>query len=206
MLLRHQLRALLLAAKGRPLSVMFPMVATLAEFRAARALLMAEVRKVRPAPERLEVGTMLEIPSLLWQLPELLAEADFVSVGTNDLMQFFFAADRGTPSLSGRYDLLSVPALDMLEFICREAEKAGKPVSVCGEAASQPLEALALVALGYRSLSMPAGSLLPMKSMFAQADMRAFSAVLSSLRKGGAWDRSLREPLAAWVREHGIDL
>jgi phosphotransferase system enzyme I (PtsP) len=96
-LLRRQLRALLLAAGGRRLTVMFPMVATVAEFRAARALLLAEAARVRPAPERLEIGTMLEIPALMWQLPELLREVDFISVGTNDLLQFLFAADRGTP-------------------------------------------------------------------------------------------------------------
>ena len=94
-LLRRQLRALLLAAGGRPLSVMFPMVATVAEFRAARALLLAEARRVRPAPERLSIGTMLEVPALMWQLDELLREVDFVSVGSNDLLQFLFAADRG---------------------------------------------------------------------------------------------------------------
>src|SRR6201999_117307 len=102
-LLRRQLRALLLAAGGRPLSGMFSIVATVAEFRAARALLMAEARRVRPAPEKLSIGTMLEVPALMWQLDDLLREVDFVSVGTNDLMQFLFAADRGTPTLAGRY-------------------------------------------------------------------------------------------------------
>ncbi len=205
-LLRRQLRALLLAAKGRPLSVMFPMVATLYEFRAARDMLLAEVKKVSPAPASLSIGTMLEIPSLLWQLPALLAEVDFLSVGTNDLLQFFFAADRGAPSLAGRYDLLSVSALDMLEYVCEQADKAGKPVSVCGEAASRPMEALVLVALGYRTLSMPAGSLLPMKSLLAEADIGALRGVLASLRRGSVWERSLREPLGAWAREHGLDL
>ena len=114
-LLRRQLRALLLAAGGRPLSVMFPMVATVAEFRAARALLLAEARRVRPAPERLSIGTMLEVPALMWQLDELLREVDFVSVGSNDLLQFLFAADRGTPALFNRYDLLSQPVLSLLE-------------------------------------------------------------------------------------------
>ena len=116
-LLRRQLRALLLAAGGRPLSVMFPMVATVAEFRAARALLLAEARRVRPAPERLSIGTMLEVPALMWQLDELLREVDFISVGSNDLLQFLFAADRGTPSLFNRYDLLSQPVLSLLEHL-----------------------------------------------------------------------------------------
>ena len=120
-LLRRQLRALLLAAGGRKLSVMFPMVATVAEFRAARALLLAEARRVRPAPERLSIGTMLEVPALMWQLDELLREVDFVSVGSNDLLQFLFAADRGSPSLFNRYDLLSQPVLSLLEHLLRAA-------------------------------------------------------------------------------------
>jgi len=205
-LLRRQLRALLLAARGRPLTVMFPMVATAYEFHSARNLLLAEVKRVRPAPAELSIGTMLEVPSLIWQLPALLAEADFVSVGTNDLMQFFFAADRSAPALAGRYDLLSAPALDLLEYIRVQADLAGKPVSVCGEAASRPLEALALVALGYRSLSMPAGNLLPMKSLLADSDIGALRAVLANLRRGAAWDNSLREPLGAWAREQGLDV
>ncbi len=123
--LRRQLRALLLAAGGRPLSVMFPMVATVAEFRAAEALLRAEARRVSPAPERLAIGTMLEVPALLWQLPELLKAVDFISVGSNDLMQFLFAADRGTPALSGRYDLLSPPVLDLLDYLLAAAGARG---------------------------------------------------------------------------------
>lgn len=205
-LLRRQLRALLLAARGRPLTVMFPMVATAHEFRAARNLLLAEAKRVRPAPASLSIGTMLEVPSLIWQLPALLKEADFISIGTNDLMQFFFAADRSSPALAGRYDLLSVPALDMLEYVRIQADLAGKPVSICGEAASRPLEALVLVALGYRTLSMPAGSLLPMKSLLAEADIGALGAVLATLRKGGAWDGSLRESLTSWAREHGLEV
>src|SRR5262249_32540184 len=106
-LLRGQVRGLLLAAGGRPLSGVFPMGATVAEFRAARSLLLAEARRVRPTPERLSIGTMLEVPALMWQLDELLREVDFVSVGSNDLLQFLFADDRGSPSLFNRYDLLS---------------------------------------------------------------------------------------------------
>ena len=137
---------------GGKLSVMFPMVSTVGEFRAARALLLAEARRVRPAPEKLEIGTMLEVPALMWQLPELLRDADFISVGSNDLLQFMFAVDRGTPSLYGRYDLLSQPVLDLLEQLLAAAKAAkggaGVPVSLCGEAASRPLEALALVGWG----------------------------------------------------------
>ena len=207
-LLRRQLRALLLAAGGRRLSVMFPMVATVQEFRAARALLLAESRRVRPAPDRLEIGTMLEVPALLWQLPELLRDADFISVGSNDLMQFLFAVDRGTPSLYGRYDILSQPVLDMFEQVLALAKAArggaGVPVSLCGEAAARPLEAMTLVGLGLTSLSMSASGLLGIKALLRQVDLTTFRPVLASIRRGSGGAASLREPIAAWAREHGI--
>ncbi len=207
-LLRRQLRALLLAAGGRPLSVMFPMVATVGEFRAARALLLAEARRVRPAPERLSIGTMLEVPALMWQLDELLREVDFVSVGSNDLLQFLFAADRGSPSLFNRYDLLSQPVLRLLEHLLVAAGAAkggaGVPVSLCGEAASRPLEALALVGLGFTSLSMPASGILPIKALLAELDLAAFRPVLTAVRRNASGAASLREPIAVWAREHGL--
>jgi phosphotransferase system enzyme I (PtsP) len=209
-LLRRQLRALLLAAGGRPLSVMFPMVATVAEFRAARALLLAEARRVRPAPERLSIGTMLEVPALLWQLDELLRDVDFISVGSNDLLQFLFAADRGSPSLYNRYDLLSQPVLSLLEQLLLAAAAAkggaGVPVSLCGEAASQPLEALSLVGLGFTSLSMPASRILRIKALLADLDLAAFRPVLTSIRRNASGAASLREPIAIWAREHGLSV
>ncbi len=204
-LLRRQLRALLLAAAGRPLSVMFPMVATVAEFRAARGLLYAEAARVRPAPSRLQVGSMLEVPALLFQLPALLRDSDFLSIGSNDLMQFLFAADRGTPALAGRYDLLSPPVLDILDLVQVQAAAAGVALSVCGEAASRPLEALTFAALGYTALSMPANGLLATKALLRSADLGAFRRVLHSLRQNGSGESSLREPIDAWAREHGLD-
>jgi phosphotransferase system, enzyme I, PtsP len=201
-LLRRQLRALLLAAGGRTLSVMFPMVATVGEFRAAKALLVAEAKRVRPSPGSLLIGTMLEVPALMWQLPELLKDADFISVGSNDLLQFLFAADRGTPSLYDRYDFISPPVLDMLEQLVCKASVAGVPVSLCGEAAARPLEALVLAALGIATLSMPASGILPLKAMFSQVDLGAFRSVLSAIRRGG--DSGLRGSVATWAREQGI--
>jgi phosphotransferase system enzyme I (PtsP) len=201
-LLRRQLRALLLAAGGRDLSVMFPMVATVAEFRAAKSLLMAEAKRVRPSPGTLLIGTMLEVPALMWQLPELLKEADFISVGSNDLLQFLFAADRGTPSLYERYDFLSPPMLDILEQLVVAAAAAGVPVSLCGEAASRPLEALVLAALGITTLSMPASGILPIKAMLSQVDLVSFRAVLAAIRRGDG--NGLREAVATWAREQGI--
>jgi phosphotransferase system enzyme I (PtsP) len=202
-LLRRQLRALLLAAAGRPLSVMFPMVATVGEFRTARALLLAEAERVRPAPETLQIGTMLEVPALVWQLPELLDVADFISVGTNDLLQFLYAADRGSAALAGRYDVLSPAMLSLLADLAARAHAAGVPLSVCGEAASHPLEAITLVGLGVSTLSMPASGVLPVKAALA-ADMPAFRALLAAVRRTGAAEASLRKPIAAWAREHDV--
>ena len=201
-LLRRQLRALLLAAGGRHLSVMFPMVATVAEVRAAKGLLQAEAKRVRPAPETLRIGTMLEVPALMWQLPELVKEADFISIGSNDLLQFLFAADRGTPSLYDRYDFLSQPMLDLVEQLVVAAKAASVPISVCGEVASRPLEALVLAALGVTTLSMPASGILPIKAMFAQVDLRSFRSVLTAIRRSGGF--GLRESVATWAREQAI--
>jgi phosphotransferase system, enzyme I, PtsP len=201
-ILRRQLRGLLLAAAERDLSVMFPMVATAAEFRSAKALLLAEAKRIRPSPGRLRIGTMVEIPALLWQLPELLKDADFISIGSNDLLQFLYAADRGTPSLYDRYDFISQPVLDVLETVIAAARTASVPVSLCGEAASRPLEALVLSALGITTLSMPASTILPIKAMFAGVDLAAFRSVLAATRRTGTG--RLREPLAAWTRENGV--
>ena len=202
-LLRRQLRAMLLAGGGRPLSVMFPMVATMSEFRAARGLLFTEAARIRPAPSAMKVGAMLEVPALLWQLPALMAEADFVSIGTNDLMQFLFAADRGAPGLAGRYDLLSPPVLDALEAVVAAARPAGRDVSICGEHAARPLEAMVFAAMGITTLSMPAQSLLRIKALLADVDLRDLHAVLAALRRHASGRASLREPLMSWAREHG---
>jgi phosphotransferase system enzyme I (PtsP) len=203
-ILRRQLRALLLGAQGRPLSIMFPMVATVEEFRAARDLLDSEAARMRPAPESLEAGTMIEVPSLLFQLPGLLAEADFVSVGTNDLMQFLFAADRGTPELADRYDTLSAPVLEMVERLVMACAEAGVPLSICGEAAGRPLDALAFAAVGVTTLSMSGNAILPVKALLVAADLNALRPVLRELRRAGAAGGSIREPLSAWAREHNL--
>ena len=202
-LLRRQLRALLLAGGGRSLSVMFPMVATMGEYRAARGLLFTEAARIRPAPLEMKVGVMLEVPALLWQLPALMAEADFVSIGTNDLMQFLFAADRGAPGLANRYDLLSPPVIDLLDAVVAAARPAGRDVSICGEHAARPLEAMVFAALGITTLSMPAPSLLRIKSLLAGVDLPELASVLTALRRHASGRASLREPLVSWAREHG---
>ncbi|MCR5874816.1 phosphoenolpyruvate--protein phosphotransferase [Phenylobacterium sp. J426] len=189
-LLRMQLRALIAAARGRPLRVMFPLVASCDEFRAARALVDTEVawalRRGRPAPSRLDVGAMIEAPSLIWHLDALLPMTDFVSVGTNDLMQYLFAADRGNPRVADRYDMLSPPALRALEAIQRACAETGTPVSVCGELAGRPLEAFTLVALGFERLSMSPAGIGPVKQMVLSCDREAARRGVSALLKSSA--------------------
>jgi phosphotransferase system enzyme I (PtsP) len=187
-LLRLQLRALIAAANGRPLKIMFPLVASVDEFRAARALVEHEVawaeRRGRSPPARLDVGAMIEAPALVWHLDALLPMTDFVSVGTNDLMQYLFAADRGNPRVADRYDPLSPPALRALKWIQEACAASGTPVSVCGEMAGRPLEAFALVALGFEALSMPPAGIGPVKQMVLSCDREAARRGVEALLKG----------------------
>ena len=205
-LLRMQLRALIAAVAGRPLRVMFPLVASVDEFRAARALVDREVawarRRGRPAPSRLEVGTMIEAPSLLWHLDALLPMTDFVSVGTNDLLQYLFAADRGNSRVSDRYDPLSPPALRALKTIQSACVETGTPVSVCGEIAGRPLEAFALVGLGFERLSMPPAGIGAVKQMVLSCDREAARRGIEALLKnpGG----SVRGEIEALARKHYV--
>ncbi len=187
-LLRLQLRALISAARGRELRVMFPLIASVDEFRAARGMVDDEIawaqRRGRPSPKILLVGAMIEAPSLLWHLDALLAMTDFVSVGTNDLMQYLFAADRGNPRVADRYDPLSPPALRALKTICDACVESGTPVSVCGEMAGRPLEAFALIGLGFDRLSMPPAGIGPVKRMVLSCDRDAARRGVTSLLKG----------------------
>jgi phosphotransferase system enzyme I (PtsP) len=201
--LRMQLRALIAAAAGRPLRVMFPLVSSVEEFRIARGLVDHEVawaeRRGRPAPARLSVGAMIEAPSLLFHLDALLPLTDFVSVGTNDLMQYLFAADRGNPRMADRYDPLSPPALRALKCIEEACVATGTPVSVCGEIAGRPLEAFALVALGFERLSMPPAGVGPVKQMVLSCDRGAAKRGTQGLLKSSAG--SVRAEIEALARK-----
>ena len=207
-LLRLQLRALISASKGRELRVMFPLVATVEEFRRARAFVDEEVawarRRGRPAPDPLRVGAMIEAPSLIWHLDALLPMTDFVSVGTNDLMQYLFAADRGNPRVSDRYDPLSPPALRALKTIGDACAESGTPVSVCGELAGRPLEAFALIALGFERLSMPPAGIGPVKRMILSTDREAAKKGVAGLLKGGGG--SVRNEVETLARKLNVAL
>ncbi|RMF09877.1 MAG: phosphoenolpyruvate--protein phosphotransferase [Alphaproteobacteria bacterium] len=207
-LLRLQVRALLEAAQGRPLNLMFPMVTEVSEFKAGRAIIDKEVarRKAlgRVLPETLRVGTMIEVPALLWQLDHLLPLTDFVSIGSNDLMQFLFAADRSNTHLAGRYDLLSPPALLALRHILDRARAHGVPVTLCGEMGGRTLEAMALIGLGLRRLSVAPAAIGPVKMMIRSLELGALTAFLDRIIQSS--DHSLRNHLLVFARDHHVVL
>lgn len=205
-LLRMQLRALLTAAAGRELRVMFPMIATVDEFRAARELVDVECawarRRGRPLPDLLRVGAMVECPSLLWHLDALLPLTDFVSIGTNDLFQYMYAADRTNPLVSDRYDPLSPPTLRALQTIQKACADTGTPVSICGELAGRPLEAFALITLGFTRLSAPAGGVGPVKRMILSSDLTSARRGLANLL--GSSSGSIRNEIESLARKLNV--
>lgn len=205
-MLRQQVRALVRAANGRPLRVMFPMVAEVAEFIRARRILDMELAREKQRggtlPERVMVGAMLEVPALLWQLDALLKAVDFLSVGSNDLMQFLFATDRANPRIAERYDVLCPAVLTVLGQLASRCAAAKVPLSLCGEMAGRPLEAMALIGLGYRSLSMSPLSVGPVKTMIRSVDLVGLRHYLDSLFKLA--DASLRDKLRSFARDHDV--
>jgi len=207
-LLRLQLRALLRAAVGRHLRIMFPMVACCAEFDAAKGIVAREVAYLKKhgyaTPSALELGVMIEVPSLLFELDAICAKADFLSVGSNDLVQYLFAADRDNKRVADRFDVLSPPALRALATIAGAGHAAGKPVTLCGEMGGKPLEALALAAIGYRSLSMAPASIGPVKATLIAADLAETEAFLTPLVGAHDGMPSLRAHLRDYAEKSGI--
>jgi phosphotransferase system enzyme I (PtsP) len=207
-MLRQQLRALLRGAAGRELFVKFPMIAEIAELEEARALLAKEIARIaaegREPPRSVKIGVMLEVPSLLWQLPALLKRVDFLSIGTNDLAQFLYACDRGNPRLADRYDLLSAPMLALFRDVIAKCDAAGTPLSMCGEMAGNPIEAMVLIALGFRTLSVTANAVGPVKAMIRSLDAGALAGYLDEI--GERPDHSLRRWLEAYARDHAVVL
>jgi phosphotransferase system enzyme I (PtsP) len=207
-LFRTQIRALLRAAQGRDLRIMLPMISDVSEFVAARALIDREVnilkRHGRVEPKRLMVGAMIEVPALLWQLDRVLPLADFASVGSNDLMQFLFAADRGNMRVSERFDSLNPAALKALRDVVAAAKKYDVPLTLCGEMAGRPIEAMALVALGFRSISMAPASVGPVKAMILSLDAGALREKMDEWLETKT--TSLREDLKRFAAEKGVQI
>jgi phosphotransferase system, enzyme I, PtsP len=209
-LLRTQIRALLRAAGSRALKIMFPMISTVQEFDQAKELVERELTHLRrhghKLPDEVEVGSMVEVPSLLYQLDELLDRADFLSVGSNDLVQFLYAIDRGNPRVSNRFDAISPPILRALKDIADKAREHQKPATVCGEMASQPIGALALVAIGYRSLSLTPSAIGPVKAMLLDVDCRKAAAFLCPLIEKPIRGAPIREQLEKFAAQSGLQL
>jgi phosphotransferase system enzyme I (PtsP) len=199
--LRMQLQALIRAAAGRPLTVMFPLITELGEFRDARAHVLRELHREKSlghqVPERIEIGAMMETPSLAYAPQAFFELTDFISIGGNDLKQFFFAADRENELVRRRYDTLNLSFLSFLEQIVARCRVSDTPLSFCGEDAGRPIEALALAAIGFRSLSMRPASVGPVKALIRRVDLVEAKAVIDAAREAGA--ESARPALMEWL-------
>ena len=207
-LLRYQVRALLAAAQGRSLRILLPMVSDVDEFNRGRALIDRELERARllhqTRPTQLLVGAMLEVPALAFMLPQLMRSADFVSIGSNDLLSLAFAVDRTNPRVARRYDNLNPASLTLIRLIVQSAAENSGDLSLCGEMAGRPLDAMALLGLGLRTLSMQPGQIGPIKMMIRSLNLGEVSSFVDRLC--GRTDHSLRTRLAAFAAERGIVL
>ncbi|WP_183816634.1 phosphoenolpyruvate--protein phosphotransferase [Parvularcula dongshanensis] len=207
-LFRTQLRAMIAAAGGRELRVLLPLVTTVEEVEAARGVIEKELsrrkRGRKPVPSSVIVGVMIEIPSAAWSARSIAAASDFVSIGGNDLAQFFFAADRESALVSSRYDPLCPAFIGFVGRTISEAKAAGRPVGYCGEQASDPLMALVLMGLGLRSLSVTASSVAPLKAMIRSVDLGALSGWLNETLAAPSGE--LRREVEAYAEAAGVAL
>lgn len=207
-LLRYQVRALLTASAGRTLRILLPMVSDVDEFNRARALVDRELERARLLdlirPTQVLVGAMLEVPALAFMLPQLMRSADFVSIGSNDLLSLAFAVDRTNPRVARRYDNLNPASLTLIRLIVQSAAENSGDLSLCGEMAGRPLDAMALLGLGIRTLSMQPGQIGPIKMMIRSLHLGEVSAFVDRLC--GRTDHSLRTRLSAFAAERGIVL
>jgi phosphotransferase system enzyme I (PtsP) len=201
--MRMQLQALIRAANGRPLSIMFPFVAQFEEFRDAKAEVDKTIERERrlghALPSKLEVGAMLETPSLAFAPQKFFDEVEFLSIGGNDLKQFFFAADRENERVRRRYDTLNVSYLSFIAQIVERCEISGTPLSFCGEDAGRPIEAVCLAAMGLRILSMRPASVGPVKSLLMRVDLGELRKIITDARHRG--DQTVRPAVMQYLRE-----
>src|SRR5690606_19034900 len=209
-LLKTQIRALLKAAGGRELRLMLPMVTELSEIAQAREIIDREVRHLSRfahlLPTRLKLGAMLEVPSLLFQLDELMKAVDFVSVGSNDLFQFFMAVDRGNTRLADRFDPLSAPFLRALKTIADAGHRNHTPVTLCGELAGKPISAMALLGIGFRSISMSPAAIGPVKAMLTELPLKELEEFFADNLDAPTSRTPIRALLQAFADDRGIPL
>jgi phosphotransferase system enzyme I (PtsP) len=207
-LLRTQIRALLMAANGRPMKILVPMVTETNEFRQARQVVRKEVERLarsgQRVPERLEIGAMIEVPSLLFELDQLLPEADFVSIGSNDLVQFLTAADRANARVAKSYDPIAMPRMRVFRHIVDMAKRFNVPLTMCGELAGKPMEALALMAVGMNRLSMGPPSIGPIKEMILGLDLEPIRRSVAAALLEGADGAPIRELLTEWIDRQNL--
>ncbi len=207
-LLRIQVRALLQAANGGPMKILVPMVTDVWEFRETRAVVNREVERLRhegrPVPSKLELGAMIEVPSLLFELDHILPEADFVSIGSNDLVMFLTAADRGNKRVARNYDPIALPRLRALKHIVDMSRRYEVPLTMCGELAGRPVEALALLAIGMTRLSMSPPSIGPIKEMLLGADLKPIQRSVSAALLEGADGPPIRALLLDWIARQDL--
>jgi phosphotransferase system enzyme I (PtsP) len=200
--MKMQLQAILRAANGRPTRIMFPFIAQLNEWRDAKNMLEhvveGEVRLGHVVPDDIKVGAMLETPSLAFAPDQFFMECDFISIGGNDLKQFFYAADRENERVRKRYDTLNVSFLSFIELIAERCNASNTPVSFCGEDAGRPIEALCFAAMGLRSLSMRPASIGPVKQMLRGIDLGEARDVINTARTSG--EQSVRGALTEWIK------
>jgi phosphotransferase system enzyme I (PtsP) len=209
-LLRTQIRAMLKASGGRELKLMLPMVTELSEIAQAREIIDREVRHLsrfaHHLPTSLKLGAMLEVPSLLFQLDELMKAVDFVSVGSNDLFQFVMAVDRGNTQLADRFDNLSTPFLRVLKTIADAGTRNHTPVTLCGELAGKPISAMALIGLGFRSISMSPASIGPVKAMLTELPLQELKAFFDDNLMVPSQKVPMRALLQAFADDRSIPL
>jgi len=209
-LLRTQIRALLLAARGRPLKILVPMVTETFEFTLTKQVIAKEMDRLKrsghPVPSLLEVGVMIEVPSLLFELDQIMPEADFVSIGSNDLVQFLTAADRANPRVSKAYDPIALPRLRAIRLVVDAAARHNKPVTMCGELAGKPMEALALMAVGMTRLSMGPASIGPIKEMILNLELKPIQESVAEALSVGANGNTIRALLTQWAERQNLPL
>ena len=207
-MLRQQLRAMTRAAAGRDLSIMFPLLAHVQEFRFARKLLSRELARLEergePMPKSVRAGAMIEVPALLFQLEALLGVVDFLSVGTNDLLQFLFASDRSSARLAERYDPLSPVFLETLRGIIKQCDAASGPISVCGDMCGRPLEAMALIGVGLRTLSVPPTTVGSVKTTIREITLSNLEEYLRLICQ--SQEESIRNKLSTFARDHDVTI
>jgi phosphotransferase system enzyme I (PtsP) len=207
-LLRTQVRALLVAANGRPLKILVPMVTETSEFRQTRLVVKKEIERLirggQKVPEKLELGAMIEVPSLLFELDQLLPEADFVSIGSNDMVQFLTAADRANPRVAKSYDPIAMPRLRAFRQIVEAAKRFNVPLTMCGELAGKPIEALALMSIGMTRLSMGPPSVGPIKEMLLGLELEPIRRSIAAALLEGAGGVPIRELLGEWVARQSL--